>query len=71
MKKFAKIIAPSSRPATFAPATVRTRKMWNGISGSLTRDSITRKAMSRAAAMASREIVQPEPQPWAGAFETA
>ncbi len=71
MKKFAKIIAPSSRPATFAPATVRTRKMWNGISGSFARDSISRNAPSRIADAASREIVQPEPQPWSGAFETA
>ncbi len=34
--------APRRRPATFAPATVRTRKMRNGISGSCARDSITR-----------------------------
>ena len=71
MKKFAKTTAPSSSPATFAPATVRTRKMLNGISGSRTRDSITRKMPSSTSEAAMRENVQPEVQPWSGAFETA
>ena len=33
--------------------------------------SITRKAPTRNAAATSREIVQPDPQPWSGAFEIA
>ena len=70
-KKFANTIAPSRRPATFAPATVRTRKMRNGINGSFARDSITRNATRSAAATTSREIVQAVPQPWFGASETA
>src|SRR2546430_1734519 len=40
--------APRSAPTTFAPATVRTRKMWKGISGSGARRSLTRKPTSNA-----------------------
>ena len=54
-----------------APATVRIRKIENGISGSLARDSITRKATISTAETTSRDRTQPEPQPWIGAFETA
>src|SRR5258708_9092039 len=71
MKKFEKVTAPSSTPITFAPATVRTRKIEKGITGYFARDSITRKAASNTAETARRESVQPEPQPWSGAFEIA
>ena len=71
MKKFAKTTAPSRSPAAFAPATVLTRKILNGISGSFARVSITQKTSSSTTATASRVSVQPEPQPWAGALETA
>ena len=56
---------------TLAPATVRTRKIENGISGNRTRASITRNAASSTADAISRTIVQAEPQPWSGACETA
>jgi len=69
-KKLENTTAPSSRPATLAPATVCTRKMRNGIKGSFARDSIARNATSRMAATASREIVQFEVQPCDGAFDT-
>ena len=72
MKKFAKTTAPSSSPATFAPATVRTRKMRNGISGSLharldhEEDAEQHERGGDAARTSSRSV-----QPWSGAFETA
>jgi hypothetical protein len=71
MKKLANTTAPSSSAEMFAPVTVRTRKMRNGISGSFARDSMNTNASSSAAAIASRSSVQPEPQPWSGAFDTA
>src|SRR5581483_7254449 len=70
-KKFANVTPPRNRLETFAPATVLTRKMRNGISGSWTRDSITRNATINAAATASRPSVHAVPQPCDGAFETA
>src|SRR6202035_107189 len=70
-KKFANVTAPSSRLATFAPATVRTRKMRSGMSGYRAQDSITTKMASNAAATARRESVQPDAHPWSGAFDTA
>ena len=63
--------APSSTAETFAPVTVRMRKIENGINGSRTRDSITRNTTSSTTVSASRPSVQAEAQPWLGAFETA
>ena len=71
MKKFANVTAPRIAEQTFAPAIVLIRKIENGISGSLAFHSISRNAASRTAAAIRRLIVQPEPQPWLGAFETA
>ena len=70
-KKFENVTAPSMNAVTFAPATVRIRKIENGISGSLARASITRKPRISAAATIRRVMTQPEPQPWIGALETA
>ena len=47
----------------FAPTSVRSRKIENGISGSLARDSQTRKLPMSAAAAVNRPIVSTEPQP--------
>ena len=71
MKKFANVIAPSRSPATFAPATVRTRKIENGISGSFARDSITRNADEQHGGHGQPRDRPAEPQPWLGASETA
>ena len=71
MKKFANSDAAEQQPATLAPATVRMRKIENGISGSFARDSITRNAISSSDRDGEPEIVQPDPQPWFGRFETA
>ena len=70
-KKLAKSDAPSRSAEMFAPDTVRMRKMWNGISGSFVRASITRNATSSATAAASRRSVVALPQWWVGAVETA
>src|SRR6266540_1366915 len=56
-KKFAKMTEPSKAPTTFAPATVRTRKMWNGINGSWTFRSLTRNDTRSAPDPISRRIV--------------
>src|ERR1700751_2394149 len=56
---------------TFAPATVRIRKIENGSRGSFARDSITTNATMSAAETARRVITQPDPQPWTGALDTA
>ena len=45
MKKFENVTAPSRNEQMFAPATVRMRKIENGISGSFARDSMTRNAI--------------------------
>ena len=45
--------------------------MWNGINGSLTRRSLTRKPTSRATATNSGTIVRAVPQPTVGALEIA
>src|SRR5438309_11880114 len=71
MKKFAKVTAPRIAEQTFAPAIVRIRNIENGISGSFARDSITRNATRSTADAMIRLIVQPEPQPWFGASDTA
>ena len=63
--------APVSSPTTFAPVSVRRRKILNGTSGAAERCSITTKAPSRATAAASRPIVWPEPQPASGASTSA
>jgi hypothetical protein len=68
-KKLAKSTEPRSRPTTFAPATVRTRKMWKGISGSGARRSLTRKPTSSAPEATSRRIVRAVAQPTSGALE--
>ena len=56
-KMNAKKLPPSSNPATFAPASVRSRKIDSGSSGDSTRFSITRNAASSAAAAASSASV--------------
>ena len=55
--------APTSSPTTFAPVSVRRRKIRNGTSGAAERSSITTKAASSAADSASKPIVWVEPQP--------
>ena len=62
---------PISSPTTFAPRSVRSRKIENGISGSRERDSISTNAISRAAAPARRRSVVVEPQPALTASTTA
>ena len=49
MKMKAKKLPPSSRPTAFAPASVLSRKMRSGSSGTSTRVSITRKATTSVA----------------------
>ena len=71
MKKFENVTAPRNRPTMFAPATVRTRKIENGINGCFARASIARNATSSAAETTRRTIVQLDPQPWSGACEIA
>ena len=53
----------------FAPVTVRTRKIRNGIIGDGWRDSSTRKATNNAAEAMRKPIVRPLLQPTSGAFE--
>jgi hypothetical protein len=67
----AKKLPPSSRPTAFAPATVRSRKMRSGISGSSARDSMIRKVTIRAADATSRVMVRADHQPSCGAFDSA
>src|SRR5438067_13174449 len=55
--------APTSRPDTFAPVSVRERKMRKGTSGDAARDSMKAKTASNPAATASRPTVWKEPQP--------
>ncbi len=54
---------PISSPTMLAPLRVRRRKIENGISGWRERRSITRNAISRSAAPASRRSVAVDPQP--------
>ena len=71
MKKFANTTAPSSSPATFAPATVRTLKMLNGISGSFdTRLDHEERDEQRGRDGEPRDRPA-RAQPWCGAFDTA
>ena len=67
----AKKLPPSSSPATFAPASVRSRKIDSGSTGSFARASITRNAASSAADAASTATVRVAPQPYCGAWEIA
>ena len=55
--------APTSRPTTFAPVRVRSRKIPNGTSGAPWRSSIATNAASSATASASSVTVWVEPQP--------
>jgi hypothetical protein len=71
MKTNAKKLPPSNSPATFEPASVRSRKIDSGKSGDCTRLSIITKATSRAAAAASKARVLVAPQPYWGAWEMA
>jgi hypothetical protein len=57
------IAVPRMKPATFAPTSVRRRKIENGISGSAARASVTRKPARSAAATAKSPIVSTEAQP--------
>ena len=57
------IAVPRMKPATFAPTSVRRRKIENGISGSAVRASVTRNAPSRPAEIANRPIVSADAQP--------
>ena len=70
-KMNAKKLPPNSSPATFAPESVRSRKIESGRTGSLARFSITTNATSRATDAASRTIVLVAPQPYCGACEIA
>ena len=54
---------PISRPTTLAPRSVRRRKIENGISGWLVRDSITTNAARSASEIAPRTAVCVEAQP--------
>src|SRR5436190_6494393 len=62
-KNIEKSDAPTSNPTTFAPVSVRSRKIPNGTSGSLERSSIATKAAKSTADTASNPIVWVEPQP--------
>ena len=55
--------APSSRPATFAPVSVLSRKIRKGTSGAFERSSIATKVPIRATEPASRLTILVEPQP--------
>jgi len=57
------IAVPMTSPATFAPETVRSRKIPNRISGSAVRSSQPTNAASRATEPAKRPIVASDPQP--------
>ena len=63
--------APVRIPTTFAPVSVRMRKIENGTSGLAERSSIATKAAISAADAASSPIVWPEPQPASGASISA
>jgi hypothetical protein len=54
---------PRMSPAMFAPTSVRSRKIENGMSGSRVRDSQPAKAASSTSEAANRPIVSAEPQP--------
>jgi hypothetical protein len=56
-KNIEKSDAPMSRPTTFAPVSVRIRKIENGTSGERERSSIATNAPSRAAEIPSSAIV--------------
>jgi hypothetical protein len=71
MKMNAKKLPPSSRLTAFAPASVFSRKIRNGISGASTRVSMTTKAASRTTDAAIRDTVRAVPHPACGAVETA
>ncbi len=57
------IAVPMMKPATFAPVTVRVRKMPKRISGSGCRRSQATKPASRAKAAAKKASVSPASQP--------
>ena len=68
----AAIISPATLSiitTTFAPVTVRTRKIRKGIIGDGCRDSMTMNAASNSAAAMRKPIVRPLLQPTSGAFE--
>jgi hypothetical protein len=54
-----------------AAASPLMRKIEKGNSGSRWRSSVSTKAASTTAAVASSAIVRPAPQPWLGAFTSA
>ena len=62
---------PISSPTMFAPRSVRSRKIVNGISGSRWRSSIMTNAISSTAAPARRSSVAVDPQPELTASTTA
>ena len=66
MKMYAKKLPPSSTLTAFAPARVLFWKIRSGISGASTRVSMTRKAASRAAEVASSVTVRTCPSRPAG-----
>ena len=63
MKNQANMPAHQSTPTTLAMATLRSLNIASGISGALTRDSMTRKAAKSTPATASRPSVCAESQP--------
>ena len=70
-KNIEKSAAPTSRPTTLAPVSVRIRKMRNGTSGAFERSSIAVKIANRAAETPSSPIVWVEPQPASAASTSA
>ena len=70
-KNIEKSEAPTRRPTTLAPVTVRTRKIEKGTSGARERSSIATKAASRISAATIVPIVWTEPQPAVSASSRA
>ena len=62
-RNMANRMVPRMNPVTFAPSTVRTRKIENGTSGSSRPRSQARNAASSTAEMPNAVQVVAEPQP--------
>src|SRR3954447_6474645 len=64
IRNIAKRTVPRISPATFAPTSVRSRKIESGISASRERASQARNPTSSTSAAVKRPIVSAEPQPY-------
>ena len=65
------MVAPSISPTAFAPVSVRMRKIPNGTSGAVARNSQRTNAARMTREAIRSPIVRPVPHPTSGAFEIA